>query len=95
MRRRLLAAAFVATLAIASLPQGVLAHPGHPTATPTGPLAGASPTGLGIGLAGLLLGSGVLLLTREDVLTERTRSVGVAVAVALTVIGAVVAFVHF
>lgn len=95
MRRRSAVAALAAALAFASLPRSVLAHPGHPAATPSGPLAGASPTGLGIGFAGVLLVSGALLLAREGVLTDRTRSAGVGVGAALTAVGAVVAFVHF
>lgn len=87
--------ALAAAVAFGSLPGRALAHPSHSTATPTGPLAGASPTGLGIGLAGLLLASGALLLAREGALTDRTRSAGVGVGAALTAIGAVVAFVHF
>lgn len=86
-------AAFVAALAVGTAPERALAHPGHPTATPSGALAGASPAGLGIVLAGVLLLSGVLLLAHEDVLADSVRGVAVAVGAALTVIGAVVAFV--
>lgn len=95
MRRISTVAAFVAAFAFGTAPQRAIAHPSHPTATPSGPLAGASPTGLGIVLAGVLLASGVLLLAHEDVLTDGARGVGVAVGAALTVIGAVVAFVDF
>ncbi|QZX99636.1 hypothetical protein [Halobaculum rubrum] len=95
MRRRSVVAALAAAFSSGSLPGDALAHPSHSTATPTGPLAGASPTGLGIGLAGVLLISGALLLARDGTFTGRTRTAGVGIGAALTVIGAVVAFVHF
>jgi len=93
MRRRSTVVALAAAVAFGTAPERALAHPGHPTATPSGPLAGASPIGVGIALAGLLLVSGVLLLAREGVLTDGTRGVGVAVGGALTAIGAAIAFV--
>ncbi|WP_435063997.1 hypothetical protein [Halobaculum sp. EA56] len=82
----------VAAAALASLPGIGLAHPGHPVATPSGPLAGLSPTGLGVGLAGAVLLTGALLLAREGVLTERARSAGVGVGAALLAVGVVAAF---
>ncbi|MFC7098562.1 hypothetical protein [Halobaculum marinum] len=81
------AVAVAALAACAALPSTALAHVGHQTPTPSGPLAGVSPVGQGVGLAGLLVLTGVLLLGQEEVLTERARSVGVGVGAALLVAG--------
>lgn len=90
--RRIRRTVAVAALALAAVPATTAAHPNHATATPSGPLAGASPVGLGVGLAGLLLLTGAVLLTREDVLDERARSAGVGIGAALVVAGAAVAY---
>ncbi|SHG98564.1 hypothetical protein [Halobaculum gomorrense] len=88
---RLGAVASAVVFALAALPASAAAHPSHVASTPTGPLAGASPVGVGIGLAGLALVSGALLLAREGVLTERARSAGVGAGAALVIAGAAAA----
>jgi hypothetical protein len=85
-------AAAVVAVALAAVPAVAAGHPGHVTPTPTGPLAGASPAGIAMGLAGLFLLSGALLLAREDVLTDRARSAGVGVGAALVIAGGAAAF---
>ncbi|UIO98482.1 hypothetical protein Hbl1158_07870 [Halobaculum sp. CBA1158] len=91
-----ISAAVVVGWLLAWLPGGALAHPGHPggTPTPTGPIAGASPTGLGVAVAGGIVLTGALLLANENVLTDRARSAGVGVGAALVAAGIVLAFVR-
>lgn len=81
-------AAVATTVTLTSTMPIALAHAGHGTPTPSGPLAGASPAGLGIGLAGLLVLTGALLLGREGVLGERVRGAAVGTGAALLVAGA-------
>jgi len=76
--------------ALAAVSGRALAHPGHPSATPSGPLAGLSSAGLGVALAGAVLLSGALLLAREGVLTDRARSAGAGIGMALLAVGAAV-----
>lgn len=78
----------VLVLTVAALPAVAVAHDGHATPTPAGPLAGVSPVGAATLTVGLLAVTSSLLLVRDGVVSRRSAGLALGVGAMLLFAGA-------